>query len=187
MMLMQELNHRVKNALAVVQALASQTLASSTSLEEFGTAFEGRLSAYARCHGLLLGHEWTSANLMELVRDATQAVDSGRVTAKGPDIEIPPRKALSIYLVLHELLTNASKYGALSKDGGSVAVDWHRKNKNIIRLVWRERGGPPVTPPEHKGYGSTLVQQIAEYELDGDCDLQFDPEGLRCQLTFPFD
>jgi two-component system CheB/CheR fusion protein len=182
--LMQELNHRVKNALAIVQGLAAQTLQNSHSLKEFETAFEGRLGALARGHGHLLERDWTSASLAQLVREATEAVEPRRLTADGPMVQIPPRKALSIYLALHELLTNAVKYGALSKDGGRIAVRWERKDKNAIRLIWQETGGPPVTPPERKGFGSELIRQIAQYELDGDCDLRFEPEGLRCELTF---
>jgi two-component sensor histidine kinase len=99
-------------------------------------------------------------------------------------VELPPRKALSINLALHELVTNATKYGALSRDGGSIAVRWDGTDKKPIRLIWQERGGPPAARPEREGFGTKLIRQLAEYELDGDCDLRFEPEGLRCVLTF---
>jgi two-component system CheB/CheR fusion protein len=183
-MLMQELSHRVKNALAVVQGLAMQTLAGSASLEEFKIAFQGRLSALARGHSLLLKREWTSASLMQIVRDVTQAIDAARVSAEGPNVELAPRKALSINLALHELVTNATKYGALTRDGGRIAVRWEIKDGDAVRLIWQESGGPRVTAPEHRGFGTNLILQIAEYELDGACDLRFEPEGLQCVLTF---
>jgi two-component system, chemotaxis family, CheB/CheR fusion protein len=184
-LLMQELNHRVKNALAVVQALASETLAGSASLEEFGIAFKGRLAALAQGHGLLLRRDWVSADLMQLLRDVTNVIDPARVLAEGPNVELSPRKALAVYLTLHELLTNATKYGALSREGGQVAICWTKTDKGAIRLIWQEKGGPPVKRPDREGFGAKLIRQLAEYELDGDCDLRYEPKGLRYELTFP--
>jgi two-component system, chemotaxis family, CheB/CheR fusion protein len=184
-LLMQELNHRVKNALAVVQALASQTVANSASLEEFEIAFKGRLAALARGHSLLLQREWISADLVQLAQDVVNAIDPARVSVEGLHIELPPRKAISVYLTLHELLTNATKYGALSKNGGRIEIHWDMKDKSTIRLAWQENGGPRVAPPEREGFGTKLIRQIAEYELDGDCELHYEPEGLRCELAFP--
>jgi len=184
-LLIEELNHRVKNALAVVQALASETLAGSASLEEFGIAFKGRLAALAQGHGLLLRRDWVSADLMQLLRDVTNVIDPARVLAEGPNVELSPRKALAVYLTLHELLTNATKYGALSREGGQVAICWTKTDKGAIRLIWQEKGGPPVKRPDREGFGAKLIRQLAEYELDGDCDLRYEPKGLRYELTFP--
>ena len=121
--------------------MASQTLANCTSLEEFGIAFEGRLAPLAGGHGLLLKRDWTSISLMKLVQDATQAIDPARVIVEGPNVELPPRKAISTYLALHELVTNAAKYGALSQNRGKVTVQWDLNDKATIRLIWQESGG----------------------------------------------
>jgi two-component system CheB/CheR fusion protein len=184
-LLMHELNHRIKNALAVAQAMASQTLRNSASLEEFEITFQGRLAALAQAHGLLLKRDWTRVNLAQLIRDATQAADPARLILEGPKVELPPRKALSTYLALHELVTNAAKYGALSKDRGKVTVQWNLNGQDTIRLIWQESGGPPVALPEHEGFGADLIRLIAQHELDGNCDLRYEPQGLRCELTFP--
>ncbi len=184
-LLMHELNHRVKNALSVAQAMASQTLSNSASLEEFGDVFQGRLAALAQAHSLLLKRDWTPVSLAQLVRDATQPFDPARVIVEGPKVELPPRKALSAYLALHELVTNAAKYGALSQNGGRVSVRLNIRRKATIRLIWQESGGPLVKQPDREGFGTNLIRQITQHELDGDCDLRYEPEGLRCELTFP--
>ena len=184
-LLMQELSHRVKNALAVAQAMASQTLRNSASLEEFGIVFQGRLAALAQGHSLLLKRDWTSVSLAQLVRDVTHATDPAWVIVDGPDVELQPRKALSTYLALHELVTNAAKYGALSQNSGKVTVQWDLSEKATVRLIWQESGGPPVKRPEREGFGTSLIRQITQHELDGDCDFRYERQGLRCVLAFP--
>lgn len=183
-MLMAELNHRVKNALSVVQGLASQTMARSGSLDEFWAAFAGRLAAFARAHGRLLEREWTSTDLKRLVQDATDAFDPTRMSVEGPHAEVSSKKALALSLMLHELETNATKYGALAHDEGRVEIRWSVENGDAVRLIWQESGGPRVAPPKRDGFGTRLITQMAAHELGGDADLRFEPEGLRCELTF---
>jgi two-component system CheB/CheR fusion protein len=184
--LMRELSHRVKNVLGVVQGLASQTLARSTSLEDFHKTFDGRLSALSRGHSQLLEGEWKATELGHLIRNATEAFDPARVTAEGPYLTIPPQKALALNLVLHELETNALKYGALSTPGGRIDLRWSLEDGEgkKVRLVWQELGGPPVAPPASGGFGVTLVGQLLRYEMDGNAHFSFEPDGLRCEIVF---
>jgi two-component system CheB/CheR fusion protein len=183
-MLMAELSHRVKNVLGVVQGLASQSLIRSKSLKEFGTVFEGRLGALARGHAQLLEGEWKPADLADVVQSVIEAFGPERVDAEGPRVEIPPRKALALNLILHELETNAVKYGAFSAPDGRIDLDWTLEDEDRIQLVWQERHGPPVVPPEQEGFGSTLIRQLLQYEMDGSARLSFEPDGLRCELVF---
>ncbi|MFP4003239.1 MAG: PAS domain S-box protein [Alphaproteobacteria bacterium] len=183
-LLLAELNHRVKNTLAVVQGMASQTLARSRSLEEFKTAFQGRLAAVARGHGQLLRGEWKSADLGQVVGDAVSAFDPGRVRVRGPVTHISPKTALSLNMALHELETNSAKYGALSAKEGRVDINWTSMQDRMVHMTWRERGGPPVTMPEREGFGTRLIRQLIEYELNGEAELHFDPEGLCAEFTF---
>lgn len=185
-MLMAELAHRVKNALGVVQSLAAQTLRRSSSLEEFEAAFAGRLGAYAHSHGQLLTQDWGPGRLDQLVRASVElhAVDPERVQAEGPSVEVSPKRSLALGLVLHELETNAMKYGALSNEAGRVEVRWSLDGDGRIRLAWREIGGPPVSPPEREGFGSTLIRQLVSYELGGEAETAYEPEGLECRIAF---
>src|SRR5690606_10424349 len=170
-MLMAELSHRVKNALAVVQGLATQTLANSQTLEEFRTVFEGRLAAYARGHTQLFEGEWKATDLRQLIEDAIQAhmADAARLTLGGPPVEIGPRKTLTLNLVLHELETNALKYGSLSVAGGTVRLSWTLEHDggDAVRLVWQSEGGPPITRPKRPGFGTRLIMQLVQYDMGG--------------------
>lgn len=183
-MLMAELAHRVKNALTVVQSLASQTLRRSSNLEEFGEAFRGRLGAYARSHSQLLTHDWRPGDVGDVVNDALDGhtVDPSRVNAGGQPAIVSPKQALALGLIVHELETNAAKYGALSNDTGRVEVRWFVDEDRGLRFSWCEIGGPPVTPPQQEGFGSTLIRQLAEYELGGSAEMTYPPEGLRFLL-----
>lgn len=184
-MLMAELAHRVKNALNVVQSLASQTLRRSSNFREFEEAFKGRLGAYARSHGQLLSRDWQPGEVGDVLNNALDGhtVDPDRLDAAGPSAKVSPKQALALGLIVHELQTNAVKYGALSNDTGRVEVRWFTDEEGRLRFSWRESGGPPVTPPRQEGFGSTLIRQLAEYELGGSADIAYPPEGLRCQLV----
>jgi PAS domain S-box-containing protein len=180
-----ELAHRVKNSLAVIQAMARHTLRSSPTPQAFAAAFEGRLQAMSTSHNLLTASQWEGAELSELIREqlAPSMAGSDRLTLSGPNVKLPPGIATSLGLVLHELSTNAAKYGALSVPSGGVDVSWVVKGDGRhrqLRLDWRETGGPTVVPPQGKGFGSTLI------EYSGKVTLQFDPEGLRCTLEMAF-
>ena len=179
-----ELSHRVKNTLAVIQAMARHTLRSATDPAAFTSAFEGRLRALSISHNLLTSSQWEGAEIGELAREqlAPHASGAGRLRFEGPSLLIPPGMATTLGLVLHELGTNAAKYGALSAAGGKVTVRWRVEpgtpQRNLL-IEWTERGGPSVTAPERKGFGSVLI------ENSGKVEQYFEPDGLRCTIEMP--
>lgn len=187
--LIDELNHRSKNTLATVQSLASQTARHAADLEEFLPTFTGRLLALARAHDLLTTRNWQDAPFEKLVHDIVAPVSGGRVVAGGPHVDLDPRTALSLTMVLNELLTNAAKYGALSARGGSVSLTWRivdgEQSKGMLECEWRERGGPPVVPPKRRGFGTRLMERCIEHDLAGEFELVFEPEGTSCSIAFP--
>lgn len=187
--LIDELNHRVKNTLATVQSLASQTARHAADLDEFLPTFTGRLLALARAHDLLTKRNWQDAPFEKLVHDIVAAVSGGGMVTAGPHVDLDARTALSITMVLNELLTNAAKYGALSVPEGSVSLTWRfgagERPQSVLECEWRERGGPPVTPPKRRGFGTRLMERCVEHDLAGEFDLVFEPEGTRCRMVFP--
>ncbi len=190
-LLVRELNHRVKNMLASVQSIAAQTLRRSESLEGFGKAFFGRMEALAHCHDLLVQSNWRGANVSRLLRETLKPHfrdGHDRITDDCADFTLPPSSALVVTLILHELATNAAKYGALSTADGRIEVDCRRVDDSgapRIHFVWVEHDGPQIAPPTHKGFGRTLIERSVQYELDGEVDLDFRSEGLCCKVTFP--
>jgi two-component system CheB/CheR fusion protein len=189
-LLARELSHRVKNTLAVVQALASQTNGRIQSVAAFREAFLGRLQALARAHSLLLETNWRSANLQTLVEQTLAAyrVDHPQVVeVEGEPVALTPKQGMGLSLMLHELGTNAAKYGALSRREGRVHVSWHieEMSDRRIRLKWQERRGPRVKTPTEKGFGLQLIERAASYELEGSAELSFASEGLTCDIVFP--
>jgi two-component system, chemotaxis family, CheB/CheR fusion protein len=188
-LLTRELSHRVKNTLAVVQALAMQT-DHSASVEEYRDKFVGRLSALARAHSLLLDAEWRGADIGELVKQAIEAYrvdDPDKIEVEGGPVPLTATQGLGLSLILHELGTNALKYGALSNSEGRVKVSWKVEDGDgrRVRLRWQERDGPPVAPPQEKSFGTRLIERACTHELDGEVELKYAPEGLRCELLFP--
>lgn len=181
-----ELSHRVKNTLAIVQALMTQTLLRSRSLPEFRAVYEGRLHALARAHDLLLRNEWRCIDLGTLVEAelAVFARSAGRVEAKGPSLLLSPRQGLALGLILHELVSNAARHGALSDDAGRVEIAWAEKARQV-RLRWRERGGPPVAPAPADGFGLELIRRSTGYDLGGRAECIFSPEGVQWIVIFP--
>lgn len=180
-LLINELNHRVKNTLASVQAIAFQTLKGDLGLAEARARFEARLMALSRAHNLLTDQNWSGASLVNVVRDAVAHLAPERVQMSGSPIWLAPRAALALALALHELGTNAVKYGALSVDGGTVDIDW-RVDGDRLRLTWKERGGPPVEPPARSGFGTRLIERGISADLGGTALLHFEPDGLACIL-----
>ena len=192
-LLLAELTHRVKNLLAVLQALASQTSRNSASIEEFRTVFEGRLRALARAHALLFEGRWQGADLQTLIE---QTLDAHRVDrpeaieVAGPAVTLAPKQGLALGLALHELGTNAAKYGALSTGAGRIRITWEvegRDGERCVRLEWRELGGPEVRPPTKHGFGTTLIERSFEHELGGAAELLFAATGLCCRASFRLD
>jgi len=188
-LLLAELNHRVKNTLAVVQAIAHQTFKGAHATEAARSAFEGRLVALAAAHNLLTQASWASASLEQLAADALQVggANQQRISFSGPRVLLQPKEALAIAMTLHELCTNAVKYGALSNDTGRIAVRWTRVEtpRPRLKLVWREEDGPIVAPPTQRGFGSRLVERTLAQDLDGEVRLDFRPEGLVCTIEAP--
>jgi PAS domain S-box-containing protein len=193
-LLIDELNHRVKNTLATVQSLASQTARGTDSPEEFRQAFEGRLIALSLAHDQLTRRHWKSADLRDIVEGATaphlaQAHD--RIFIDGDPITVTPRVALTLALGLHELTTNATKYGALSVPEGSIEVRWRIERPErappMLAFEWRERGGPAVSVPERKGFGTRFIVGSVASELRGKAQLDFDAAGLVCTIQIPLE
>jgi PAS domain S-box-containing protein len=181
-LLVAELNHRVKNTLSVVQAISNQTFRGTD--QEARTAFEGRLMALARSHDLLTKSDWRSVSLQQVAAMSVQDAEEARASVDGPAILLPPAQAVAVGMILHELFTNALKYGALSNDGGRVAVRWmpDRKAPDAIQISWQEDGGPLVSMPLRRGFGSILVERMVRSELEGDVEMDFRPQGLACRI-----
>src|SRR4051812_20736381 len=187
-LLINELNHRVKNSLATVQAIAFQTLRGDIGLAEGRARFEGRLMALSRAHDLLTEQNWGGAALDRIVRDATAPLggDQGRFDLDGDPLLLTPRASLALALALHELATNAAKYGALSAEEGRVSIAW-RNEDGRLHIVWKEQGGPRVRRPARRGFGSRLIEQGLGPDLGGTADLAFERDGLRCTIVASLD
>ncbi len=182
-LLVDELNHRVKNTLATVQSIAQQTLRGDIAPAEARNALTGRLIALARAHDVLTEESWEGAELHDVVAGAVSAHGGpDRFVVTGAPLWLPPALSLSLSLVLHELATNATKYGALSAEGGTVAIDWKitgRADALRLTLRWTERGGPPVMPPARHGFGSRLIQ-ASFASAAGTTTVDYAPGGLVC-------
>ena len=141
--------------------------------------------ALARSHDLLTKSDWDNVSLREVAAMSVQDAEEARTTVDGPAILLPPSHAVALGMVLHELFTNALKYGALSNGGGRVAVRWtlDRKMPGAIEICWQEDGGPPVSAPGRKGFGSILVERMVKSELEGDVEMEFRPQGLACRIN----
>jgi PAS domain S-box-containing protein len=188
--LLAELDHRVKNALATVSAVASQTKDASGSMEEFVIALDGRIRSMAGAHELLSFRRWQGIPIASLVaRELAAYSTRENVEIDGPEMMLRPDAGQAMAMVLHELATNAAKYGALSTPSGRVSVRWNRRFNGSARFVvdWRETGGPSVETPKKTGYGTSIVRELIPYEFGGAVDVSFAPEGMQCRLEIPFD
>lgn len=187
-LLVNELNHRVKNTLTTVQSFAFQTLRNAASLVDGRLAFDARLIALSKAHDVLVRENWEAAGLIEVVTEALcaySAVAESRLLFRGPDIRIRPKVALALSMALHELATNAVKYGALSTHAGRVELGWDTGTH--FQLSWTERGGPPVTAPRQRGFGSRLIEKGLSHEFSGEVDLRFETDGVVCTIRAPLD
>jgi PAS domain S-box-containing protein len=190
-LLVAELSHRVKNALATVISISQQTRAESRSPADFGRIFEQRIRALAHVHGLLAETKWHGASLAGMVHEQLAPYEGDRIDrieVSGPDVLLRPKTALLLGMILHELATNAAKHGALSMASGTVEVAWavlFESGARRLILDWSERGGPVVEPPSRSGFGRTLVERGLGYELGGTARLAFQPEGLHARLEVP--
>ena len=182
-LLINELNHRVKNTLATVQAIAFQTMKGDIPLAEARARFEARLLALSQAHNLLTEENWEGAPLGRVVADTIGYLfaDRERFEVEGEPIFLGPRATLALSLALHELSTNALKYGALSAEAGKVSISW-TMSEEMLRLTWKERGGPAVAEPPSRGFGSRLIERGLESDLGGRAELHFEPDGLCCVI-----
>jgi len=189
-MLLAELDHRVKNMLSVVTAIASQTARTTASVEEFSEKFVARLQALSRAHALLTAQQWRTTVLRELIGEILAPhvpPEAERLSVEGPPVALNANKMLALTLILHELVTNATKYGAFSTAGGRVSIRWSvdGQKPRWITLTWRESGVPGVTAPKHAGFGSRLIESSARHDLGGEVTVSHQPDGIVCELKFP--
>ena len=188
-LMIDELNHRVKNTLATVQSIAMQTARSHEDPRTFAAGFQSRLMALSHTHDLLTRSHWEGADLAEILRHETEAHGATRVVTNGPHVALDPAAALSLGMIFHELATNAAKYGALSDGSGRVFVDWSVADQTNRRLTieWRELNGPPVTEPTRRGFGSRLIERNVRHDLAGEAKLTYATEGFRAEISIPLD
>jgi two-component sensor histidine kinase len=190
-LLMRELTHRSKNLLAVIQAMARQTARRSKTVDQFTEQFAARLQALAASHDLLVQESWHGALLSDLVRSQLGHYldrEDSQLSVDGPSVFLKPEAAQNIGLALHELATNAAKYGALSVPSGHVSITWgwaQETNPKAAEIVWIETGGPTVSPPEQRGFGSVVIERNLAKTLDANVHLSFEPDGIQCRIVVP--
>ena len=182
--IMAELEHRVKNTLALVATVVERSRDDTKSIDEFVSSLRGRIQAMTATQ-TLLDQSRRSVSVAELVRTELRPYATGtNSSVDGPRIDLVPAASYALAMVIHELATNAAKYGALSQAGGHVSVSW-RQTADILRIEWKETGGPPVAAPAKQGYGSTVIRDLLTYEIGGRVDLEFEPDGVRCTMQLP--
>ncbi|HEX9468339.1 MAG TPA: sensor histidine kinase [Bradyrhizobium sp.] len=190
-LLIEELNHRVKNTLAILQSIAVQTFRSASKAER--EKFEGRLGALAEAHNLLSTEKWQGSELQDVLGRVLQPYllnNPERIKMFGPHVPLSPRPAVVLSMIVHEIATNAAKYGALSNDSGTVTVDWEVIKENAkpqLRLIWSEAGGPHVIAPVQRGFGSRLIERSARDQLGGEATVDFLPRGVVYTVTCALD
>jgi two-component system CheB/CheR fusion protein len=189
-LLVAELNHRVKNILAVIASMAAQMARRCTSVPEFAEGFIGRIHGLAKTHDILSAKEWSDVDLGELLQAELDAfvLESSRSTLRGPAVGLRPRVATTLGIVIHELATNAVKYGAFANRGGELSIEWSfedQEHGRALVLRWTEAGGPPVQPPERTGLGSELIKRSLAFELGGQAVVEYRPQGVVATLTIP--
>src|SRR5467141_687294 len=188
-LLIAELDHRVKNVLARVAVIAMHTRQSSMTIDEFVQALDGRIQSMAAAHSLLSQSRWRGVGLTDLIRrQLAPYTTDANTQIGGPEVMLTAAETQAVAMVIHELVTNAAKYGALSSPDGRVSVSWDRTGADaaaILRITWRELGGPPVTAPVQSGYGSSLIRDLIPHELGGTVDLVFPSDGACCKIEIP--
>jgi PAS domain S-box-containing protein len=188
--LVAELNHRVKNMLAIVQSLAFQTIRGSGVPDEIADAFSGRLKALASAHDLLTEEGWDGASIRDIAVGALHPLAPDierRIRLDGADVQLNPQVAVALSMALYELATNAAKYGSLSTRDGRVELSWrlHSSPEQRLLIEWRERGGPPVEVPDRQGFGTRMIKRVIGSNMGGRVELHFRPEGLECMIEAP--
>lgn len=192
-LIMEELNHRIRNALATVHSIVGQSLRGAASLDDFKIAINGRLTALAATHDLVTRSDRDGATLSELIHSELTPYGDAKVARwgmSGPKLSLEPKPALAIGMLIHELATNAAKYGGLSTPDGHVDVRWTTREiegRQRLILEWREGGGPPVTTPSRRGFGTRLITEALAQGLNGKIALFFNRDGVRCEVDVPVD
>ncbi|WP_182086566.1 HWE histidine kinase domain-containing protein [Aureimonas sp. ME7] len=178
--LQRELAHRMKNTLAMVQAVVGQSLRHARSLEEASDVASARILALGRSQDMLTENNWQAADIRDVAQGTLQPHEDGmrRIALSGPAMDLNAMQSMGLSLTLHELATNALKYGALSVDGGRVAIDWTRRENGAFELVWRESGGPAVEPPTRRGFGSRLVERVVPGYFKGAARIEYRAGGV---------
>jgi two-component sensor histidine kinase len=187
-LLTRELNHRVKNTLANVLSILSLTRRRTNNLDDFADSLEGRIRALSATHDLLTHSDWGTIPIRAVIEAELQHFRAGSdepIALDGPEAELAPNDALSFGLALHELATNAAKYGSLGVAEGTVSVTWRLLENNLAEVEWRERGGPPVAELRSRGFGTELIEKIVAHELRNPVQLEFHREGVRCVMRVP--
>ena len=190
LLLVAELNHRVKNVLSVIRSLVRQSQQGATSLQAFTNDLQNRIHALSVAHDQLTQGHWKAAPLLTLIEAEAQAwthVEDARLALSGPPVMIEARAYQTLALVLHEMMTNAAKYGALSVEEGRLAITWSLEKTGNLVLLWEERGGPPVAPPKRRGFGTIVIEQSIPFELRGETSIEHRAEGIRAQFMIPYD
>ncbi len=187
-LILEELHHRIKNTLATVRAITSQSLRTAVSMKHGELAIEGRLAALGHAHDLLMKARWSNASFAQIIRSATEPFDSksaGMVSIEGPDLSISSAAVIAFAMTLNELCTNTTKFGALSVPGGRVEIEWHiDKEKNRLKFTWTESGGPEVFAPTRRSFGTRLIGSLGQ-QLKGEVELSYRPTGFAYALDVP--
>jgi two-component sensor histidine kinase len=187
-LILEELHHRIKNTLATVSAIAAQSLRTATSIEHGQQAIESRLVALGRAHDLLLQARWSSASLAHIVRSATEPYenkDAARFSISGPEVPVISGSVIALAMMLNELCTNATKFGALSVPAGRIEIAWGiDQGNNRLQLTWTEKDGPPVEAPSRRSFGTRMIETLGK-QLDGEARLAYEPSGFVYTLDVP--
>jgi light-regulated signal transduction histidine kinase (bacteriophytochrome) len=183
-----ELNHRVRNILSLVRGLVAQSKDTATSIEEFAAVLGGRIQALARAHDQITNLNWAPVALRHLLESEAGAylgARAGRVNLDGPDVALDPKAFATLALVVHEMMTNSAKYGALADSTGQVQVIWRLDPGSSLVIDWKESGGPPVQPPSRRGFGTTIIERSVPFDLKGDAEIRFDLLGVQARFVIP--
>ncbi|MGJ4929831.1 HWE histidine kinase domain-containing protein [Bradyrhizobium sp. HKCCYLRH3095] len=183
-----ELNHRVRNILSLVRGLVAQSKDTATSVEEFAAVLGGRIQALARAHDQITNLNWAPVALRHLLESEAGAYlgsRAGRVRMEGPDVALDPKAFATLALVVHEMMTNSAKYGALADSTGQVQVIWRLDPASSLVIDWKESGGPPVQPPSRRGFGTTIIERSVPFDLKGDAEIRFDLLGVQARFVIP--
>jgi two-component sensor histidine kinase/CheY-like chemotaxis protein len=183
-----ELNHRVRNILSLVRGLVAQSKDAHMNTEEFASVLGGRIQALARAHDQITNLNWAPVALKSLVESEAGAYlgsRAGRISLGGPDVALDPKAFATLALVVHEMMTNSAKYGALADSTGQVDVSWQLDASSSLIIEWKESGGPPVKPPARRGFGTTIIERSIPFDLNGDAQLRFDLLGVQARFVVP--